>query len=361
MKILFITAFPPNAKTAGQNYTRLLLNELIINHNVDLIYWKYPDHEVDIPSNVNILQAYDSHSPVILNTFITKLFPLFSKRFSSSASKYIDSIKSNYDLIYFDFSQVFVYSLKLNHPFKIGMSHDVITQKFSRHKLAKYLIPWIKYSEKKCLKEMTHVFTFSQKDSDFLLNKLNIKSKPVSFFLDSKILNMDENMLEPSNYFVLYGAWNRPENQETINWLINNAELRQYNLKIIGGGMPLKYQSQITSDFKNWEYIGFIENPYEIIASSNGLIAPLWHGAGVKVKVIESLALGTPVVGTNITFEGISGINYGTNNDSALINLSDIKLEDELVKLSNLRKSNKIEIRNSFLSGYNNTHITNYL
>ena len=31
-------------------------------------------------------------------------------------------------------------------------------------------------------------------------------------------------------------------------------------------------------------------------------------GAGVKVKVVESLACGTPVIGTDIAFEGISGV-----------------------------------------------------
>ena len=43
MKILFITAFPPCQKTAGQDYTRRLILDLIEKgHEVYLIYAEYP-------------------------------------------------------------------------------------------------------------------------------------------------------------------------------------------------------------------------------------------------------------------------------------------------------------------------------
>ena len=32
---------------------------------------------------------------------------------------------------------------------------------------------------------------------------------------------------------------------------------------------------------------------------------PLFQGAGIKVKVIEALACGTPIIGTDIAFEGL--------------------------------------------------------
>ena len=54
--------------------------------------------------------------------------------------------------------------------------------------------------------------------------------------------------------------------------------------------------------------LGFVDNPYKIMSESLGLIAPLFHGAGIKVKVIESLACGTPVIGTEVAFEGIDFI-----------------------------------------------------
>ena len=39
--------------------------------------------------------------------------------------------------------------------------------------------------------------------------------------------------------------------------------------------------------------------------SDNCNFAPLFTGAGVKQKVFESIACGTPVIGTEIAFEGL--------------------------------------------------------
>jgi len=54
--------------------------------------------------------------------------------------------------------------------------------------------------------------------------------------------------------------------------------------------------------------MGFLENPYPVISNARALISPLFTGAGIKVKVMESLACGTPVIGTRISFEGIPEI-----------------------------------------------------
>ena len=46
------------------------------------------------------------------------------------------------------------------------------------------------------------------------------------------------------------------------------------------------------SSLRDGADLGFVENPYGYIAEAQGLIAPLFHGAGIKVKVVEALALG---------------------------------------------------------------------
>jgi glycosyltransferase involved in cell wall biosynthesis len=69
--------------------------------------------------------------------------------------------------------------------------------------------------------------------------------------------------------------------------------------------LALVYQKISLKKLGNIKILSFIKNPYKIISESQILVAPLFEGAGVKVKVIESLACGTPVVGTEIAFEGI--------------------------------------------------------
>mgnify|MGYP000946651513 CR=1 FL=1 len=125
MKILIITAFPPNENTAGQDYTRRMIYELL-NKNVmvDLIYAEYKNHTITLPSNIKILKQI---KPSIFNCLNLLTFhPFFTRRFKKNIVNYINNIASNYDVIYFDFSQVHIYSLYIKHPKKYFMCHDII-------------------------------------------------------------------------------------------------------------------------------------------------------------------------------------------------------------------------------------------
>lgn len=62
---------------------------------------------------------------------------------------------------------------------------------------------------------------------------------------------------------------------------------------------------KILKKYSRVEYLGFVENPVREISACQALIAPLKKGAGVKVKVLDALSSGTPVIGTDIAFEGI--------------------------------------------------------
>lgn len=352
MKILYITAFPPNKNTAGQNYSRQLLDDLVLSHDIDLIYWNYKGHEIMVNPKINILKSIDIDRKKIRSLNLNTFFPLFSKRYSKDISQYLNLIVNRYDLIYFDFSQVFMYALGIDHPLKIGMSHDVIAQKFSRHRLFKYLLPWIKVSERKCLENLNKIFTFSTKDSNYIRKTYGLQAGIVPFYLEPKIMDFKLDNLKLDDYYVMYGAWNRKENQESLKWLLNCSIKDSKHIKIIGGGLPIDFQRRI-SLYTNIEYCGFIENPYPVIASSKGLIAPLFNGAGVKVKVIESLALGTPVIGTDVTFEGIENIPF--RNMGALINISNNRIECLIDELDTITTNEKISIRNNFLAGYNST------
>jgi len=114
-KILLITAFPPNNKTAGQNYTKNLILDLSEKFIIDIISFKYSDHEFYNFNKKNI-----SYVKIIKNNTITKilnalkipfLFPLFTTRFSFKVLFYILKNARQYDYIYLDFSQVFIYGL----------------------------------------------------------------------------------------------------------------------------------------------------------------------------------------------------------------------------------------------------------
>lgn len=305
MTILYITAFPPCQKTAGQDYSRRLLNDLVSRgHKVSLIYAEYPEHFPDIAQNVRIL---DTIKPSLKNCLALPIFnPFFARRFDCKILKKIQMIANDFDMLYFDFSQVHIYSLFVSHPNKVLMCHDVICQKFSRK--GRIFLPWIKKCEKKLLSTANKIITFSNKDSAVIKNEYRLDSIPVNFYLKNGHFDYSkENVSVQENLFCFYGAWNRSENTECLEWFLEKVYPnlpRELGFIIIGGGLDEKLKSKL-SDYKNIKIAGFVENPVAEIAKCQALIAPLHKGAGVKVKVIDALSSGTPVIGTDVAFEGI--------------------------------------------------------
>lgn len=180
MKILFITAFPPCQKTAGQDYTRRLILDLVAKgHTVSIIYTQYPLHTTELPHSVAVLQTI---KPTLKNCLHKPLFhPFFTKRFDKNTLHFIQSVASEFDMLYFDFSQVHLYSLFISHTNKVLMCHDVIAQKFCRKGV--FQLPWILNSERKILKSATRIVTFSQKDSAFIKKMYGLDSVYVNFYL----------------------------------------------------------------------------------------------------------------------------------------------------------------------------------
>lgn len=303
-KILFICPFSMQKHHAGVVYTRQLLAKLSEQCHIDLIYFHYKGDQEYVPcENVNVVRKVEINRLYkIMGTLsLLWVFPLFTARFSWKVCRYIRSLvaQNDYDFVYFDFSQSFAYSLFIKHPHKILMAHDVMAQKYSRMKT--YLRPWAVMSERRILKQGT-VFTFSEKDCQLIKDLYNLPSYPTTFFLSPEVQAAIPGSGE--DYFVFFGGWVREENYESIEWYVDNVNPCMSNVKykIIGGGLPARIKEKLP---ENFEYLGFVDNPYPIIANAKAEIAPLRKGAGVKVKCIDALGCGTPVIGTDVAFEGI--------------------------------------------------------
>lgn len=361
LKILFITAFTPSEQGAGVAYTNRLLIELSKTCLVDLVYFRYADEESYIAPNDNVKVVREevicTHDKLKSLYLMPGVFPLFTARFKKAVQAFLQKQVNNvhYDFVYFDFSQTFCYAKYINHPNKILMSHDVIAQKYSRMK--RYLRPWVVCSERTMLKEGKAVFTFSEKDCELIRELYNIDSHATTFFLNDSVLAAKPTV--NSDYFVFFGSWGREENSEALNWFLDNVYgliKKECLFKVVGGGkLPDSIKKKIEK-LENMEYLGFMDNPYELIANAKAEIAPLHMGAGVKVKCIESLASGTPVIGTEVAFEGVGELYRNAlflankpEEYAAIINDFDYSLK----KKQNLKRF--------FVESYNNKQILNYI
>ena len=113
---------------------------------------------------------------------------------------------------------------------------------------------------------------------------------------------------------LFFGAMDREENYAGISWFIDHVfqpflSLR-YALTIVGG-KPHRSLDKYKSD--RITITGFVPDIRPYLVKSLCMVAPLLSGAGIKVKVIEVMSAGLPVLASGIAIEGIpaqNGVHY---------------------------------------------------
>lgn len=250
---------------------------------------------------------------------------------------------------------MFLYAkfLKRDVP-KLLLCHDVIIQRVSRS--SNWIMQKIcKASEKYCLTTSnSFVFSFSQKDCDIISNTYGLNAKLNLDYIDDSILS--KSPTEIGDYYVLFGDWTRKENLDGAMWFVNNVcphIERRIVIKVIGRGFPNDIE-QNNNNVKI-EILGFVDDPYQIISNSRALLSPLFQGAGIKVKVVESIACGTPVIGTDIAFEGLpekySNMMLLANDAESYVKAMSIEMPIE----------ERIRIKHNFIADYNSETIPQFL
>ena len=71
-------------------------------------------------------------------------------------------------------------------------------------------------------------------------------------------------------------------------------------------GATTAAQKQSLPDNRNVVFTGYLPDVRATVASSTACVVPLRSGAGTRVKILEAMALGTPVVATSKGAEGLA-------------------------------------------------------
>ena len=205
----------------------------------------------------------------------------------------------------FDHSQVFLYArLMRNCIPKYLICHDVITQRISRSSNC-FFAKIATYSERMVLNARnSSVFSFSSKDCELIYSLFDRRADLCLDYID--MLAESASPTKTGDYFVFFAYWGRRDNIDGLRWFYNHVVPKidkETEFVIIGKGINTDSINCGNALIKS-NIMGFVDNPYNIIANAKALISPLFTGAGIKVKVIEALACGPPVIGTDISFEG---------------------------------------------------------
>lgn len=112
------------------------------------------------------------------------------------------------------------------------------------------------------------------------------------------------------------GAMDWQPNKEGISWFLKNVWLdvsKQHpEVTFYLAGRNIQRQEFETTASSNIRIVGEVENAQQFMLSKNIMIVPLLSGAGMRVKIIEGLALGKTIITTSI---GAEGIDYQNNKN----------------------------------------------
>lgn len=161
--------------------------------------------------------------------------------------------------------------------------------------------------EKRVIDESDFVICISPKDCALLDNEVNnVSYIPVCY--ESSSIKWEN---EESSYILFSGSLSFPHNYNGIKWFIENVFL-QYKMKYpqiilkITGDAPEKIKREFLKH-EGIVFTGFLSDQEmeKMLSGCLFLISPIITGAGVKIKLIEALSMGIPVVATAHCEEGV--------------------------------------------------------
>ncbi len=179
------------------------------------------------------------------------------------------------------------------------------------------------------LKTATHVLACSERDARILIdeipdveNKITVIPNCVNFSEYQSFQNTNLNDRDESELFTILfiGLLTYPPNRDAVKIICSQIAPcfeKDVQFLIIGKNPPN------VSKPPNVKFLGYVRDVRGYIQNSDICIAPLRYGSGTRLKILEYMAMGKPVVSTSKGAEGIDYTNY-----------QDIIIEDNFTEFS---------------------------
>ena len=128
--------------------------------------------------------------------------------------------------------------------------------------------------------------------------------------IDIKYQGPDQFQLRPVNRLVFFGSLNWLPNQQTVKYLLKFErqttffEKNGYEVHILGRGLPKKIEKLFPANGAI-KLVGYVDDLDEYLLESAAVLAFMSVGEGIRLKILEAIALGLPVFANS---EGIDGL-----------------------------------------------------
>jgi glycosyltransferase involved in cell wall biosynthesis len=272
-------------------------------------------HSFSLDTEVNVWGA-------LFNIFSNESYNV-SRYFDDDAAKLLEEIlkETEFDIIQFEglFVVPYLDVVKENSKAKVvyrahNIEFDVWeriarTEKFTpRRRYLQFLARRLKVYETEQMNRFHQVFAISEQDRQSILRfgcETALDVFPVA-------LDFEKYVTDPSktSFPTLFhlGAMDWRPNKEGLEWFLDeiwpdieklSSELRFY---IAGKNMPREF---FEYDSENLVVEGEIFDAVEFINSKAIMIVPLLSGSGMRVKIIEGMAMSKCIIATSMAAEGI--------------------------------------------------------
>ena len=194
----------------------------------------------------------------------------------------------------------------------------------------------IRKTESELYKKVDAILACSEKDKcDFL--KMNKNRLPVTVIPNGVMVGeiCNQQIVSEVPQFILFcgSLWSTP-NSEGLLWFYNKIWHRvrelfpELKLLIVGSGqLPGGFEPLMIDP--SLVFTGSVNDVKPFYEKAAVAIVPLLNGSGTRLKVLEAMSLGLPVVSTA---KGAEGIDY-TDNRDILIASDEIEFADKIIML----------------------------
>lgn len=306
--LLLISAIPHQPQNSG-GATRIhhTLQELSKYYQVDFVTFDESDIKTQ-PKNFSL--------------FFTKFIPYwFSPWYNQKLISKIDELikQKNYDIIQIEFSQLLYLAKYLPKSVKkVFTAHDISSISFYRRIfedkptifkiIFRYLLfLQIYFYERKYLPKFDTIISVSLKDQRTLQKQLPNKK---IICLENGIDKINFLKKTPSKIIKLgyIGSFDHTPNLNAVKYFFDQVAplLKKQNISyefyLAGKNDP----QFVKNNFPKIIDLGLVKDTIDFYQKIDCLVTPIFSGSGSRIKILEALSFGVPVISSPIGAEGIN-------------------------------------------------------
>lgn len=304
--LLLISAIPPFPQTSG-GATRIYhtIIELSKKYSITFITFNSPNNEFYSKYCTKFISI-----PLKTKSLFTYIPFRFSEWYYPDLKNIIASL--DFDLAQIEFTQLLYLANYFPTKSLIRfVSHDISSISFYRRifetknifKIVAAIFFWfqIYLYEKKYLPQFDKIFTVSTTDQKLLQKHFHLSSIVIPNGIDAIHFPTNAPPRHRTNALTLgyIGSFSHPPNKYAVEYFINKIAPKLNNFQFFLAGNNPNFSNPAVTN------LGVVKDLKDFYSKIDVLVAPIFSGSGTRIKILEALSYGVPVISTCIGAEGL--------------------------------------------------------